>query len=178
MNDTSYTLCNKGLSDTVASLLCRDQGYYGPAYATPLFGSEYDFGPSTSSYAIYNISCPYDYFSTYDCSYAIDESGSGCEYYYGRAIITCLSGGIYAWCIHIMYSVHAWPLYDYTMRSETCISTCMLYCNAHHHCELFDQFNKVLLQHNCTIHVHVLQNQMMYNINTCTCTCILRPLYI
>ena len=53
---------------------------------------------------------------------------------------------VYAWCIHIMYSVHAWPLYDYTMRSETCISTCMLYCNAHHHCELFDQFNKVLLQ--------------------------------
>ena len=97
VNGITYTLCNKGLNDTVASLLCRDQGYYGPAYATPLFGSESaDFGPSTSSYAIYNISCPYDYFSTYDCSYAIDESGSGCEYYYGRAIITCLSEGIYA----------------------------------------------------------------------------------
>ena len=101
VNDATYTLCNQGLNDTVASQLCQNQGYYGPAYATPLFGSEFDFGPSTSSYAIYDISCPYDYFNTYDCSYTIDESGNGCNLYDGRAIITCLSGGMYI--VHCMY---------------------------------------------------------------------------
>ena len=91
---TSYTLCNQGLDDNVASQLCQSTGYYGPAHAIPVFGSESDFGPSMISRAIYNISCPGQYFDSYSCSYGFDNSGSGCGSYGGRAIITCLQEGI------------------------------------------------------------------------------------
>ena len=52
-----------------------------------------------------NLSCPdypYNYFSTYSCTYRIDESGGGCGSYGGRAIITCLIGSMYM--VYIRYN--------------------------------------------------------------------------
>ena len=93
VDEEPYTLCTQGLNNTVASWLCQYNGYNGPAYATPLFGSESDFRPSTTSRAIYDISCPYGYFNTYDCTYGLDDTGNGCDAYGGRAVITCFEEG-------------------------------------------------------------------------------------
>ena len=92
VNGTSYTLCNQGLDDTIASLLCQFQGYRGFSYTTPLFGSDSDFPPSISSHTIGDISCPYSFFSTYNCNFGLDMNGDGCGLYGGRAIITCFRG--------------------------------------------------------------------------------------
>lgn len=99
VDGTPYSLCNEGINDT-ASLLCARQGYYGPAYATPIFGYDTDFGPSTNSRAIYNISCLYDFFDTFSCNYVLPpNAGTGCDSYGGRAVITCLRTGIISGCI-------------------------------------------------------------------------------
>ena len=98
VDGTSYTLCNKGLNDSLASQLCQYNGYYGPAYATPLFGSDSDFRPITNSHALYDISCFDQYFDIHSCTYGLDDSG--CGSYGGRAIITCLEEGeIFMMCV-------------------------------------------------------------------------------